>query len=368
MTIRTAMQRSRGLAGGAKLAFALALAVSTGCDDDDGPEPVVDAGGPVMGNDAGSEDAGLPPGEDAGPGTMDGGPGLDASTGSDASTGDAGAGEDGGPGEDSGPGDDAGSDGGVTIECNGAAELCDRPYNEIAYPATHNAMSSKQEGFANSDQFYGIDKQLSDGIRAMELDVWKYDPDGDDPAELYLCHGGGCSPGRRKFSEALGVIATFLEENPHDVLTILFEDHASAVDIFAALESAGLREQLYTQAVSDDWPTLGELIEGNTRLVAFFEEQFDNMGNHPTGYQRTWDYGWDTTWEFTKPSDFDDTEGKDCEPLPRGNPNGPLFILNHMLDTGAQAEEFAMTVNLEASLLTRALKCKEKKGQMSGGE
>jgi hypothetical protein len=256
-------------------------------------------------------------------------------------------------------------DAGVVIPelaCNGAPELCDRPFNEIAYPATHNAMSALEEGFARSDQRFGIARQLADGIRALELDVWYHQAEGG-ARELYLCHGGACSPGKRKLSEGLADIAAFLETNPHDVVTLLFEDHVPGADVLAALEAAGLRGQTHDHVLGAPWPTLRELISAGTRVVTLYENQGGTTQPYPAGYQVTWDYAWDTTWEFTQPGDFDDPEGSDCA-VYRGQGTNGLFILNHMLDTGDRAEEFARTVNLESSLLTRARKCQLKAGHI----
>jgi hypothetical protein len=113
------------------------------------------------------------------------------------------------------------------------------------------------------------------------------------------------------------------------------------------------------------------MITANTRLVAFFENQGGQMTPFPTGYQVTWDYAWDTDWAYAQPSDLDNPAGDDCEPLPRGH--GHLFILNHDLDTPSDAEgsdhlnhaeDFAKIINLKASLLARAQKCWDKKGQI----
>ncbi len=358
MTNRNARQRSVGAMSRATLSLAaLTLALCSACDDDDGGgEPdgsVADAG-------SGPEDSGTPE-QDAG---FDAGSEPDASV--DGGVTPIDAGQDGGAAEDGGQ--DGGVDGGqAELVCNGSAELCDRPYNEVAFPATHNAMSSELEGFAHSDQYYGLARQLDDGIRAMEIDVWKFDPEGDEPEELYMCHGGACSPGRRKLSLGLADIADALEAHPNDVITILFEDHAPAEEILTALETAGLFEQLHLQAPDEEWPTLREMIDDGTRLVAFYENKLGNTPPYPEGYQPTWDYAWDTNWAYTQPSDFDDPSGSDCAKTPednRGSTDNPLFILNQMLDTDDQAEQFAMTVNLTGSLLTRAQKCQTKTGQL----
>jgi len=245
----------------------------------------------------------------------------------------------------------------TTLVCNGAAALCDRRFNEVAYPATHNAMSALTDGFANSDQRYGIARQLSDGIRSIELDVWPFQSAPTDAAELYLCHRGACDLGKRKLADGLADVAAFLDSHPHDVLTLLFEDHAPAMDIFAALDAAGLRERMHTQPRRAPWPTLRQLIQADTRLVATFERQYAETQTFPAGYQFAWDYAFDTTWEFTQPADFNQPDGSDCAVF-RGDAENGLFILNHMLVTDTRAEEFAHVINLESSLLTRARTCR----------
>ena len=51
--------------------------------------------------------------------------------------------------------------------CDGHAELCDRPLNEVALPATHNSMSVPLPGWYSADAGAPIGAQLHDGIRGL---------------------------------------------------------------------------------------------------------------------------------------------------------------------------------------------------------
>jgi hypothetical protein len=368
----------RKVPGFQALAPLFVLLLGVGCGNGHGHHHKPDAGhesdagmGADAGHGDGDTDASTPadgsvPQPDASPGDAGGDGDVSMDAGGDGDV-DHDAGGDGDVDHDAGgdgdTGSDAGTDGGTEFLCNGAAELCERKFNEVAFPSTHNAMSAEVEGFPHSDQRYGLERQLADGIRAMELDVWHHTPEGGTEG-LYLCHGGACAASR-KLSDGLKAISDFLAANPQEVFTILFEDHVPATELLAALDAAGLRAQTHDQATGQEWPTLRELIDANTRLITFFEDQGGTKEPYPTGYQVTWKYAFDTDWAFTKPTDFDDPTGADCKPLDRGwGFASELFILNQDFDTDDQAEEFAMIVNKTDKLLARAQKCAEKNMQI----
>jgi len=120
---------------------------------------------------------------------------------------------------------DAAGDG---LACNGDPLLCDRRYDQISYPTTHNAMSASAEGWTHSDQRHGIARQLQDGIRGLMLDVHSYQ------GEPHLCHGSACASGRRRLVDGLRDIATFMTEHPREVVTLIFEPYVSPAEIHAA--------------------------------------------------------------------------------------------------------------------------------------
>ena len=68
-------------------------------------------------------------------------------------------------------GDDRDTEAALRV-CNGHAELCDRPLNEVAFAATHNSMSAASEGWFFATHRDGIAEQLDHGIRGLLIDVW----------------------------------------------------------------------------------------------------------------------------------------------------------------------------------------------------
>lgn len=48
-------------------------------------------------------------------------------------------------------------DGGAVVPtCNGHEELCERRFDEVAFPMTHNAMSNAEAGWSIPNQNFGI--------------------------------------------------------------------------------------------------------------------------------------------------------------------------------------------------------------------
>src|SRR5215207_1699725 len=70
----------------------------------------------------------------------------------------------------------------IPAECNGSAALCDRRFDEVVYPTTHNAMSNEAEGWLAPNQYLGIAQQLEDGVRGLMLDTHLWEGD------VLLCH------------------------------------------------------------------------------------------------------------------------------------------------------------------------------------
>ncbi len=57
--------------------------------------------------------------------------------------------------------------------CNGHVELCDRRFDEVAFPASHNSMSAADRpGWFLAEQPTGIVESLDDGIRVFLIDTW----------------------------------------------------------------------------------------------------------------------------------------------------------------------------------------------------
>lgn len=270
------------------------------------------------------------------------------------------------------------------LACNGHAELCDRPANEVAYATTHNSMSISQYGWLWPSHDGTIADQLDAGVRGLLIDTHYADtlekieealvalpPAAQQVArnaiesadfeakgeDSFLCHMA-CGLGASALTDSLADIRSFLEENPREVLFVVFQDEITPADTELAVQAAGLEPYIYTheQAVSEQgtaWPTLGEMIDADQRLVIMSE----NENPPPAWYQNVWDNTMETPYTFINYDDFS------CEPN-RGSDDAPFFMLNHWIQRGSPNRVDASVVNDYDFLLARAQQCEEERGKM----
>jgi hypothetical protein len=306
-----------------RLVIFLGLSLAVACGGPDSSEVGHDGG-------ASNHDAGFEPSTDGG-----------STHGRDAGLGDAGHSSR----EDAGPGD---GDAAADEPCNGNVALCDRRFDEVVYPATHNAHSAQEYGYTalNANQISGIEKQLADGVRGLLMDVY------DNNGEHVFCHGT-CALGHTPHVDGLNVIKSFLDANPREVITIIYEDHLAVDQIAADYASIGLDAYTYTHPAGSVWPTLRALIDANTRLVVTLE----NGRAPPAWVHNVWDEAWDTPYGPTSQDAFS------CD-LNRGAREHALFLLNHWQNTGLglPSEDAAKQVNTFEFLHGRAVECQTAAG------
>lgn len=226
--------------------------------------------------------------------------------------------------------------------CNGSTALCERRFDQVVFPSTHNSMSNADDGWLAPNQEHGIERQLEDGVRGFLLDT-HYSADGE-PA---LCHSS-CSFGQRPLSEALGAFTRFLHDEPREVLALLVEDYVSPEDTERAFEQSGLRAYVYTHPPGASWPTLEKLIARGERVVVMAQ----NEGGDPAWYHPLWELAWDTPYRFEQLTDFS------CE-LNRGHARNPLFLLNHWVERPLASRALSELANTHEVLLGRARRCHE---------
>jgi len=143
--------------------------------------------------------------------------------------------------------------------CNGRIELCDRPLDRVALPATHNSMSVPLHGWYSSVHERPIADQLNDGIRGLLIDTHYADRlpngkvrtvfgspedlrkktkvdgvsddtvaaaerlrdrlgfEGEGERGMYLCHSF-CELGATRLDSVLDDLRTFLVANPGPVV------------------------------------------------------------------------------------------------------------------------------------------------------
>lgn len=263
--------------------------------------------------------------------------------------------------------------------CNGMRQLCDRRYDEVAYLATHNSMSSTADRFISPLQDPDLVTQLDLGARAMLIDSYLWEtPDeiatrlasGDlSPEEqqimagvvdryaparpgVWLCHSL-CRAGAIPLVATLRQVGDWLDNNPNEVVTFIVQDSVSGEQMMEAFEQAGIDRFLATPPADPaaPWPTLRDMINRNQRLVVFAEHA---DGPDPR-YRNFYRYGMETPFEFPDP------ESMSCVPN-RGGTDKRLFLMNHFVTAQGGSRIDAGRVNTRQFVLDRARECEAERG------
>ncbi len=235
-------------------------------------------------------------------------------------------------------------------QCNGDEDLCGKRYDKVAYLTTHNAFNSEEGGFNLPNHTYGITRQLQDGVRALMIDVY-------DVSGFATVYHGFSFLGTASLESQLLEIKTFLDANPNEVVTIIFESYINAAMMNASFSSVGLLGMLHEQSPEDDWPTLQEMIDSGKRLVVLSD---DNDAAPGQGwYHYVWDFAVETPFSNNSLSDFN------CN-FNRGDPENDLFILNHFAtdpSLGVGRTDLSLQANQFDFFFNRAVACWNETGK-----
>ena len=275
--------------------------------------------------------------------------------------------------------------------CNGAEELCARPFNKVTFPGAHNAMGSAMNPvwlFPNQD--LDIPLLLDRGVRAFLIDPYRGNVMGDKvrtdfdatpyakaktanvigneawaagmrvrdqftgelgASGVYLCHGY-CELGALPIVPVLRTFAEFLRTHPNEVVLIDFEDYVVPADIVAAFEESGLIEFVYRGPLGPTWPTLGEMVASGGRLVV--------LGEYDVGDVPWYHLAWKGLVAET-PYTFHTIEDFSCK-ANRGTPNGGLFLINHWIETTPTPKPSnAQIVNQRDVIVKRVRQCERER-------
>ncbi|KAJ2637217.1 hypothetical protein GGF40_002513 [Coemansia sp. RSA 1286] len=240
------------------------------------------------------------------------------------------------------------------MKCNGYSELCDRKYDKVAYVTTHNSFATGDNIAANQNK--EIQQQLDDGVRALMLDI--HDPsstsfsrkrsgpqDGhedivdspgynNDTSALVkrdgpvptLCHSVCMLLNKGPIVDQLKHVKTFLDENPYEVVTVFIENASKFTDeeMAAPFQDAGLVDYAHAPNATYDegyqWPTLGEMISKNKRLVVLASTVTDTETYPWLLYDRN--YAVQTSYSVKAGQAFD------CNPISKVR---SLLIMNHFV-------------------------------------
>jgi hypothetical protein len=227
-------------------------------------------------------------------------------------------------------------------QCNGDPLLCSKRYDEVCYVTTHNAFNY-EAGFLFPNQTHPVAQQLTDGVRGLMLDVyWQ----NNQPT----CYHGSNFLGSEPLASILGDVKAFLDAHPTEVVTIIFESYVTAAQMNDVFTQVGLLDDVYAQTLGQPWPTLGDLIAADRRLVVFTDV---NDGQAFPWYHYVWDHAVETNWSNHSRADFS------CG-YNRGDSANALLILNHFVSEqtlGIGIKDSAAVINANPYCVGRAMNC-----------
>jgi len=267
--------------------------------------------------------------------------------------------------------------------------------NQVAFATAHNAMSAADIAdwmFPNHER--GLTSQLADGVRGFLIDVHYAMPVGDrvktllddeaaarakyeqslgkegvDAAlrirdrlvgedlgkrDVYLGHGF-CELGATRFTDWLELLRDFLIANPGEVVIIVIQDEGVApADVARCFAETGLEDLVYRGPVTAPWPTLGEMVARDERVVVYAENNAEGV----PWYHLMAGNIQETPYRFHDPSQFSNVPH-------RGGKNGSLLMMNHWIETApASNPKNAEIVNAYDFLLARARACQKERGMV----
>ena len=230
-----------------------------------------------------------------------------------------------------------------SVACNNSPDLCSRPYSNITQLGAHDSpflvnASSNSNTFSISEagnQNVDSPTQLSAGVRLLTAQVH------NNNGEWHLCHSSCSLLDAGTLSSWLSSIKTWLDANPHDVVTILLvnSDNASPAALDAEFQAASIKSYAYTPSSTttalETWPTLQEMISNNTRLVTFVASLAPSSNTVAPYLLDEFTFVFENPYNVTSASNF--SCAADRPPTLQGQTStavssGRLPLVNHFLD------------------------------------
>jgi hypothetical protein len=197
-----------------------------------------------------------------------------------------------------------------------SVKLLPRKYNEVCFLMTHNAMNNTEKGFSIPNQTHSVYNQLKNGVRGLMLDTY------DGPDGVALTYHGFAAFGSQNLVDVLQEIKDFLLGNKNDVVTIIFQNDGSNIQLEKAIDSIGLNTLTFIHNNGDAWPTLQTMVDSNRRLVLFVE---NNKTPRASYLMHAWKTVFDTKYDYNNVSEFDSDVNRG------GSGSKELYLINHWL-------------------------------------
>lgn len=220
--------------------------------------------------------------------------------------------------------------------------LLSKKYDQVCCLMTHNAMNNTEKGFTFPNQTHSITNQLKNGVRGLMIDTY------DGSNGVALTYHGTPIVGQQKLVDVLLEIKDFMTENPKAVISIIFENNGSNVQLRKAIDSIGLDK--FTFTYTGTWPTLQTMVDSNQRLVLFAES--DKSPNIPY-IKHAWSAIFDTKYSYKAVSEFD------CDVNRGGSGTKELYLINHWLGNalGLPDKTLAPQANVRSVVSRRVQEC-----------
>lgn len=214
--------------------------------------------------------------------------------------------------------------------CNNGTNLCNARVNDILFATLHNAASTTADNFTllpNHER--NLSEALIAGYRGINVDI------GICNGVLGLVHST-CVLGFANLTTTFAEIAAFMEKNVNEVLLMPTELNFDTGGAFSLLQMAALmpmrfRKLLYQHPnVTTPWPTLGELIDANQRILFFHYngERCNSTSSTtcPFGFMNWFDYAAESEFSFANTSALNNKESA-CN-VTRGRSSTSFYGVN----------------------------------------
>jgi hypothetical protein len=163
--------------------------------------------------------------------------------------------------------------------CNGQSSLCSRQYSNVSFMGSHD--SAFVGPLPTQNQIKSVSDQLNSGARFLTAQTHKF------LGIVSMCHTSCWEEFAGTTSSYLSTVKKWLDNNPNEVVTLLWTnpDKLPMSTFDGIVKSVGADKYVFTPKSSPnplgmgDWPTLGDMIQANTRLVIFIG-QLSAFGLH----------------------------------------------------------------------------------------
>jgi hypothetical protein len=255
----------------------------------------------------------------------------------------------------------------TTFRCNGLGNLCNLAVDKILFATVHNAAATVADNVTlYPNHAKSLEDALTAGYRGINVDIGKCNN------EIRLVHGF-CGLGSRDPIEALSNIVSFVQANPNEVILMPTQiDYSTGGtvtlnEIDSMMQQVpGLKDLMYNHGNTDTpWPTLGELIQNNTRILFFHYDGERCFGAEavtcPYGFHDWFEFAGESQFVFYDTSQLDD-KAYACQ-ITRGG-GGFLDFYGVNVFTLLPSNASCVTLNTKENLANHIQACSNLTGRV----